>query len=150
MQYFGMVRRSFKHMNSQSFIALYRAYTRPHLGICVQAWSISLPKYIDSLEKVQHRATKLVPNIAKLAYDERLRYIGLYSLYGRRQRGDLIETYKILNGWDHVEAGHFFQESSQLGRTREHTKKIFKQRARLQIRHRFFLLRVIDQWNGLP
>ena len=116
----------------------------------MQPWSPYLAKGIDNLEKAQRRATKLVPNIAKLTYHDRLRYLGLYSLYGRHQRGDLIETYKILNGWDHVEAGHFFQESSQLGRTRGHAKKIFKQRARLQIRRRFFSLRVIDQWNGLP
>ena len=45
----------------------------------------------------------MVPNIAILAIDEILRHLILYSLYGRRQRGYLIETYKILNGWDHVE-----------------------------------------------
>ncbi|KAI0211817.1 hypothetical protein LSAT2_003307 [Lamellibrachia satsuma] len=31
-------------------------------------------------------------------------------------------------------AGTFFQENSHLGRTRRHSKKIFKRRARLQIR----------------
>ena len=105
MQFLGMVKRSFKYMDRESFITLYRAYTRPHLEICEQAWSPYLTTNIDSLEKVQRRAIKLVLTIEKLAYDEILRHLRLYSLCGRRQRGDLIETYKILNGWDHVEAG---------------------------------------------
>ena len=61
-----------------------------------------------------------------------------------------MENYKILNGWDYVDTGNFFKESSQLGLTRGHKKKIFKQRAKLQIKQRFFSLRVNDQCNGRP
>ena len=45
-----------------------------------------------------------------------------------------METYMILNGWDHIEAGTFIQENGQFGRSRGHSMKIFKRRARLQIR----------------
>ena len=41
-------------------------------------------------------------------------------------------------------------EMSQPGRTRRHTVNIFKPRARLLTRQRFFSIRMIDQWNGLP
>ena len=130
-------------MDREFFITLYRASIRPHLEICLPAWSPYLTTNIDSFEKVHRRAITLVTNIDKLAYYERLRHFRLYSLYGRRQRGNLIETYKILNGWDHVEAGNFFQDFSL------DLPEIFKHKARLQIRHRFFSHRVSDQWNGL-
>ena len=110
-------------------------------------------KDIDSLEKVQRRATKLVTSLvtslAKLTYEQRLRHLRLHSLYCRRQRGDLIETVKILNGLENVEASKFF-EMREPGRIRRHTMKIFKLRARLLTRQRFFSIRVIDLWNELP
>ena len=106
-------------------------------------------KDIDSLAKVQCRATKLVSSLVKLTYKQRLRHLRLHSLYCRRQRGDLIKTFKILNGLENVEASNFY-ESGQPGRTRGHTIKIFKPRARMLTRQRFTSIRVIDQWNGLP
>ena len=84
-------------------------------------------KDIDSLEKVQRRATKskLVTSLAKLMYEQRQKHLRLHSLYCRRQR-------KI--------------EMRQPGRTRGHTLNIFKPSARLLTRQRFFSIRVIDQW----
>lgn len=149
MQALGMVKRSFKHMTKKSFVTLYRAYVCPHLKFCVQAWCPYLAKDIDILEKVQRRATKLVTSIAKLTYEQRLQQLKLYSLYYRRQRGDLIETYKILNGIDKVEARHFFQERDSTA-TRGHTRKLFKQRTRLLVRQNYFSVRAVDQWNRLP
>ena len=58
-------------------------------------WSPFLAGDIDFLEKVQHRATKLVPTIANLPYEERLKILNLQSLYARRLRGDLIKPYKF-------------------------------------------------------
>ena len=50
----------------------------------------------------------MIPGMKGLTYDERLRTLGLYSLEFRRLRGDLIETYKILNGLDRVDVGKMF------------------------------------------
>ena len=33
-----------------------------------------------------------------MTYEERLRYLDLHTLVYRRSRGDMIETYKIVNG----------------------------------------------------
>ena len=103
-------------------------------------------KYIDSLDKVQRRATKLVTSLAKLTYEQRVRHQRLHSLYCRRQRGDLIETFKILHGLENVEASNVF-ESGQPGRTRGNAMKIFKPRARLLTWQTLISIRVIDQWN---
>jgi len=52
---------------------------------------------IEDLEKVQMRATKLVPgNYFKTKYKERLQRLKLPTLWFRRIRSDMIEVYKIL------------------------------------------------------
>ena len=98
MQALNMATRSFNHMNIESCVTMYRAYVRFHLELCVHEWSPYLAKHIDNLEKFHRSGNELVSNIAKLTYEDILRHMGLYSLHCRRQRGDLIETFTILNG----------------------------------------------------
>jgi len=54
-----------------------------------------LRKDINTLERIQMIATKLVPELRHLTYNERLHRLDLTTLEKRRLRGDLIETYKI-------------------------------------------------------
>ena len=53
-------------------------------------------KLIEMLENVQRRATKLVPGLKDLEYEDRLRRLKLPTLAYRRLRGDLIEVYKVM------------------------------------------------------
>ena len=78
------------------FNILYKTYIRQHIEYYIQAWSPYYAKDIDLLEKVQHQATKLLPQLANLPYLRRIRNLDIYSLYCRRQRRDLIETFKIM------------------------------------------------------
>ena len=119
-----------------------------HLEYCVQLWCPYLVKDIDVLEKVQVRATKLVKGLERLPYTTKLQKLGLYSLYCRRVRGDLIETYKILRGYYDIEWSQLF--TLNLSNTRGHCWKLFKKQSRTTLRQNFFTQRVINVWNSLP
>ena len=103
---------------------------------------------IDQLEKVQRRATRLVPGLADLPYEERLQQLHLHSLYCRRQRADLITIYKLLNHKIAIDPSYFFTLNDS--KTRGHDLKLYKTYTRLQIRQRYFSNRVITPWNNLP
>ena len=63
-------------------------------------------------ERVQRRATKLVPEIKDMPYIGKLRALSLISLKAKRVRDDLIQTYKIINNVDDTKVSNFFKFSS--------------------------------------
>ena len=149
MKALGLIKRTFKYFNAKSLPKLYKTYVRPHLEFCVQVWSPYLVGDIDALEKVQRRATKLIPGLSNLPYEERLKILHLHSLYARRLRGDLILTYRILNGLISISSDDLFTLNTN-SRTRGHNLKLYKKRSRLNISKYFFSNRVVSCWNSLP
>jgi hypothetical protein len=125
----GMIRRSFRRLDSKDFCLIYKTYIRPHLECCIQAWSPHLTKDIKCLEQVQRAATRLVPAIRKNSYETRLVKLGLTTLERRRARGDLIEVYKILTGKERVESRQFFQLAENLKGLRGHSWKLTNERS---------------------
>ena len=69
--------------------------------------TISL-KDIDSIERIQRRATKIIPELSNLIYEERLKECGLTTVETKRLRGDQIEIFKILNGYENIDRICFF------------------------------------------
>ena len=63
-------------------------------------------------------------------------------------RGDLIETFKIVNRKYDINPELFFQLDE--GNRRGHDQKLFKKRFRLNVSKYAFSNRVIDDWNLLP
>ena len=148
MQTLGMLKRSFKFLSRELFLFLYRTYIRPHLEYCAPSWSPYLVKDIDALERVQHRATKLVKSLSTLTCEDRLASLQLQSLYCCRQRGDLIEAFKILNDFTNIQMGTAFTlNTTQF--TRGHPFKLVKSRCNLKLRRHFFTNRVVNQWHSL-
>ena len=86
-----------------------RAIVRPHLEYCIQAWNPHLRKDVHMLEKIQRRATKLIPELRDQTYEERLKECGLTTLDTRRLRRDQIEVFKILNGYENIDSNIFFK-----------------------------------------
>ena len=148
MQSLGLIKRTFTHSTKESFLILYKSYIRPQLEYCVSIWNSYLARNIDKLERIQQRATKLVPELAQLRYEVRLHHLNLFSLYCRRQRGDLIEVYKLINHLNIISPDPFFAFVNSA--TRGHDYKIFKQHCRTTSRLNFFTNRIVNQWNALP
>ena len=59
-------RRTFKYINEESFKILYKTYIRPNLVYLLGSWCPYLSKDIEVMEKVQKRATKMVPELKNL------------------------------------------------------------------------------------
>ncbi|MEW8548554.1 MAG: reverse transcriptase family protein [Candidatus Thiodiazotropha sp.] len=149
----GIVKRTFSTFDISSFALLYKTYVRCHMEYCVQAWCPYYRKDIEILEKIQKRATRMVPELKNLSYSERLKHLGLTSLEDRRKRGDLIEAYKIITGKEKVQCNKFFKlVDSDNNRTRGNSMKIYKPRLNKCILQRtnFFSVRVVNAWNSLP
>ena len=144
-----MVKRHVKRLDKQDFLLIYKTYIRPHMEYCVQAWSPHLAKDIQTLERVQRCATKLIPSIKKLSYEIRLKKLDLTSLERRRTIGDLFETFKILKGMENIDKEQFFEISDTGHNLRGHNMTLAVNRSRLDTRKFFFNNRVVCHWNDL-
>ena len=101
------------------------------------------------LEKIQRRATKLIPELRDQTYEERLKECGLTTLETRRLRGgDQIEVFKILNGYENIDSNIFFEiKESKI--TRGHNYTLVKKQSRLNVRKFSFSQRTINVWKYL-
>ena len=84
----------------------------------------------------------MIPELRDLSYEERLKECGLTTLETRRLRGDQIEVFKILNGYENIDKYMFFS-----------LKKDSRTRGRGKIskgsRKHSFSQRTINEWNKL-
>ena len=67
----------------------------------------TIKKDEDLIENVLRRASKMLPRLSNLTYEERLTKIEIPSMKYRRMRGDMIMVYKVLTGYD-PSLGHLF------------------------------------------
>ena len=105
----GQISRAVKYRDRKTFIQLYKVYVRPHLEYCIQAWSPYLKADKEKLEKVQRRAVNMVAGLKGKTYQDKLKEVGLTTLEERRDRGDMIQTFRIIQGLDNGEVGTWFQ-----------------------------------------
>jgi len=144
----GYIKRQFGYRNREIVLTLYNSLVRPHLEYAVQFWSPTLRKDIARLERVQARATKLIPSLRHKRYEDRLKELDLFSLETRRLRGQLIELFKILKGFDNVDYGNMF--CLKEGITRNNGLKLELRRFHRDLCGNFFTYSICDKWNSLP
>jgi len=145
----GLIKRNFSSLSVSSFVMLYKSMVRSHLDYCNSVWAPFRKSDIDDLERVQKRATKILPALKKLSYTDRLKRCGLPALSYRRARGDMIETYKILTGkYDESVAPTLALNKHRL--TRGNDLKLEVNISHYDLRKHFFTHRTSALWNSLP
>ena len=149
----GLIKRTFSYIGKDNviFLTLYKALVRPHLEYGNVIWYplLNLKRQSASIERVQRRATKLLPECREKSYEDRLNYLRLPSLKARRERGDLIQAYKIFHQIEDIDFNSLFQLSkSEI--TRGNKGKMFVKFANTNLRKNSFAIRVVNKWNSLP
>ena len=146
----GIIRRTFEYMDKDIFCKLFKALVRPHIEYANQIWAPHLKKHIEAIENIQRRATKLVPGLYDMPYEDRLKTLNLPTLAYRRLRGDMIEVFKLM----HPEAGYDKTLEPLLpinDRTsRGNRFKLYHRRPTNNLRKYSFGMRVTKPWNDLP
>ncbi|KAK4819142.1 hypothetical protein QYF61_025822 [Mycteria americana] len=116
------------------------------LPLCSAETLPGSPRYkkdMDLLERVQKRATKMIRGMEHLSYEERLR-VGK-----RRLQGDLIAAFQYLKG-AYKKDGDRLCNRVCCDRTRGDGFKLKEGRFRLDIRKKFFMMRMVKHCNRLP
>jgi hypothetical protein len=157
----GMLLRCYTFRDRVHYIRLYKQYVRCHLEGAVQAWNPWLVQDIENIEGVQKRAINKCRGLQG-SYADKLKALGLTSLFERRIRGDMLQTYKIINRIDDVDYQTWFTKVSEVHqRTRQAITvsddgavmdcgNLVPVKAKSQIRQNFFSCRVVKPWNNLP
>ena len=154
-QVLGQMARAVTFRDKYTFIRLYKIYVRPHLQYCTPAWSPYTVGDKEVLENVQRRAVNMVSGIIG-SYEQKLKQLGLSSLEENRQRGDMVEMYKMMTGKSKIDFKLFFTLASTrlgAGNTRGNSgylNVIEPSLVHSDVRRYYFSQRCPRLWNSLP
>ena len=148
-QMLGIINRCFQNIDTETFIMLYVSLVRSNLEYANSVWNPYKQSLVESLEKVQKRATRMVKSCSGMPYKERLIFLKLPTLRFRRLRGDMIEVFKILSG---IYDGNVVPKLNRTlnSRTRGNLFKLAHEYTKHDIRKYSFCIRVVNTWNSLP
>ena len=157
------IKQSVPLPKGELLVPLYKMFVRPKLEHAVAAWSPWMEGDKEVMEKVQRRLIRMISDKKGNSYEERLQSVGLTSLGERRERGDMIQTFRAMKGLDNVEKSNWFQfrqlENARATRStvtvdesgqQERENVLFMESVRVDTRKNFFTVRVVNQWNQLP
>ena len=132
----SLIVRTFQFIEQDSFILMYKANVRPNVEYGNTIWYPHLRRDIES-KRIQKQATKQIPQLKDLTYNERLKKLKLPTLAHHRRRGDMLQTFKILHKIEDIPSERFFTIISNTS-TRGHNFKFEKPRCRTSFRLQHF------------
>lgn len=101
------IRISFKYMDNGISSKLFMLYVHKAKTRYFSSLVTTL-KHKELIEKVQRRTTKMLPELGKLSYRERLDALYLPTLNEKRLMSDLVLTFEFLKEVDEIDCGQFF------------------------------------------
>ena len=108
-QVLGQLTRGVVYRDKDTILRLYMVYMRPHLEYTVVTWSPWTKTARDYLEKIQMRAIVMVSNWQAWRYKSRLHEMGMKTLQARWERGNMITTFSIMEGFDRLGSNIWFR-----------------------------------------
>ena len=69
----GCIKGSVASRVREAILPLCSVLVRPHLEHCVQTWSPQYRRDVELLERVQRRATEMIPGMERFSCEDRLR-----------------------------------------------------------------------------
>ena len=142
----GLIRRTFKHLDAHNLPQLYKTIVRPIIEYGNSVWWPVQKQERVELEKIQHGATKLIPELRNLKYEDRLRQLNIPTIAYRHLRGDMINVYKYATNKYKTHLLNFDTNST----TRSNGFKLNTQRCNTTKYQKSFTNRVTAPWNSLP
>ena len=158
----GQIQRAFHFRKKEDLVPLYITFVRSRMEFANAAWSPWQEGDIKILEKVQERFVRMLSDVKGQSYEEKLLDAGLTTLKERRIRGDMIETYKTMNGFNRVDKNKWFIITQESARETRRTTSVTEagvikkthileqENPRLESRKNFFNVRVVKDWNKIP
>ena len=152
-QKLGFLRRNPKGSPLDCKKLAYVALVRSTLEYASIIWDPYLQKDVDSLERVQQKATRWVTSTydKKSSVSRLMRELQWETLHERRRTQRLTFMYKILNGEVAVPAELIDLElSACTSRGDYNQQKLYKPRTHTTEYQKSFEHRTIPEWNSLP
>ena len=149
----SQVRRATIVRDRSTVMAMYRSFVRPLLEFAAPAWSPHKRGDVEALEKVQKRCLRMISNLGGMTYEQKLTELNLQTLEDRRLRGDAIEAFKYINGFNDVDPNRIFsfvRDRHDRDTRSFEDNNLVPEKTRLDIRKFFFANRVTWTWNDLP
>ena len=130
-------------------VTLFISHIRPLMDFSARVWNVGYVGDVKTLERVQKSWVSQTEGMQDLQYGDCLRELGVFSVYGRLLRGDLIKIWQAFHAPSELGLVGLLDVQSHTA-TRSNGLKLAIPRCQTELRRRFWSVRCVNQWNSLP
>ena len=130
-------------------ITLFISHIRPLMDFSARVWNVGYLGDLKSLERVQKGWVRQTEGMQEQQYENCLKQLGVYSVYGRLLRGDLIKIWQAFHTQADVGLMGLLDTQTHAA-TRGNGLKLAIPRCQTELKRRFWNVRCVQRWNSLP